>query len=85
MILVEEEKDIDAIKPMPHKPRKNNGKKESKKGSSRRRMNQIEIVLNPMSNEEAYQKAKEYMLQPDFQLPIQLGPALSIMPWHYTD
>ncbi len=76
----EEEKDIDTIKPMPRKPRKRRKQKKIiKKGTARRRMNQISIVSQPMSNREAYEKAKAYMKKPEFQLPIQLGPALSIV------
>ena len=42
-------------------------------------MNQISIISEPMSNEKAYQKAREHMENPAFALPIQLGPNVSVL------
>ena len=74
----EDGKDDFPPNPMPRKPRKQ--KRTSKKsGTSRRRMNQISIISEPMSNEKAYQKAREHMKNPAFALPIQLGPNVSVL------
>ena len=74
----EDGKDDFAPKPMPRKPRKQK-RKSQKSGTSRRRMNQISIISEPMSNEKAYQKAREHMENPAFALPIQLGPNVSVL------